>query len=172
VNESAARAAALAALVPVAGRRVLIAVTGGRGYRDREHVFVVLDAVRADLRAGAAATDVRLIHGGANGADKSGSAWATRRQVQQTTLRPDWSTYGKAAGSIRNGQILDACPFCVVAFPGGTGTGDMIRRTIKARIEIRLAGEHAAELAGLAVRKHDLWLTIPAGPEQGMLFQD
>ena len=38
-------------------------------------------------------------------------------------------TYGKAAGPIRNQQMLDeGKPDVVIAFPGASGTADMINR--------------------------------------------
>jgi hypothetical protein len=48
---------------------------------------------------------------------------------------------GKAAGSIRNQRMLDAEKHIdvVVAFPGGRGTADMVRRA-------RAAGIHVLEI--------------------------
>ena len=47
----------------------------------------------------------------------------------------DWTKHGKAAGPIRNQKMLDECPDLVVAFPGGKGTADMVRRAMKAGID-------------------------------------
>ncbi len=45
--------------------------------------------------------------------------------------------YGKSAGSIRNQQMIDeGKPDLVVAFPGGFGTKDMVRRAKKHNIEV------------------------------------
>jgi hypothetical protein len=42
---------------------------------------------------------------------------------------PDWKTHGKAGGPIRNQMMLDDYkPQVVIAFPGGSGTADMVRR--------------------------------------------
>jgi hypothetical protein len=47
----------------------------------------------------------------------------------------NWDKYGKAAGGIRNQQMLDENEIdTAVAFPGGTGTKDMIKKARKAGI--------------------------------------
>jgi hypothetical protein len=70
-----------------------------------------------------------IIEGGASGADKMAQAWAQRMGVWFMIERPEWECHGKAAGPIRNQKMLDKySPAVVVAFPGGTGTADMVRR--------------------------------------------
>ena len=44
-----------------------------------------------------------------------------------------WAKYGKAAGPMRNQEMLDSGIDLVVAFPGGRGTADMLDKA-------RLAG--------------------------------
>ncbi len=49
----------------------------------------------------------------------------------------DWDKFGKGAGPIRNQQMIDeGKPDLVVAFPGGTGTADMVKRAKKHGIEV------------------------------------
>lgn len=49
----------------------------------------------------------------------------------------DWRKYGKSAGPLRNQQMIDeGKPDLVVAFPGGTGTADMVRRAKAAGIRV------------------------------------
>lgn len=92
--------------------------------------------------------DFVLIEGGAIGADFLSKAWLStvyKRQYLEDNIDKhlkefpaDWKTHGKAAGPIRNQQMLDeGKPDLVVAFPGGTGTADMIRRARKAGIEVK-----------------------------------
>lgn len=71
-----------------------------------------------------------LIHGGAFGADYIADHWARYHQppIPVTCYAADWLTWGKAAGTIRNQQMLDeGKPQLVVAFPGGRGTTHMLR---------------------------------------------
>ena len=54
----------------------------------------------------------------------------------------DWIRHGRAAGPIRNEQMLrEGCPDLVVAFhddPGlGRGTADMVRRALAAGVPVR-----------------------------------
>jgi UDP-N-acetylmuramoylalanine-D-glutamate ligase len=49
----------------------------------------------------------------------------------------DWKLHGKSAGHIRNQQMLDESkPDIVIAFPGGRGTANMIKRAKKAGVEV------------------------------------
>jgi hypothetical protein len=51
----------------------------------------------------------------------------------------DWARHGNAAGLVRNQQMLDdGKPDLAVAFPGGKGTADMVRRARKAGIPIKI----------------------------------
>jgi len=49
----------------------------------------------------------------------------------------EWDELGKKAGPLRNQRMLDeGKPDLVVAFPGGGGTKDMVRRAVKAGVAI------------------------------------
>lgn len=80
---------------------------------------------------------VEIIEGDARGADKWAGKWAKTNGITNTKFPADWDTHGKAAGFIRNAQMLDeGKPSLVVAFPGGNGTQDMIERAKKAGLPI------------------------------------
>lgn len=101
-------------------QRVL--VCGGRSYDDREQVFRILDAAHL------ANPIILLIHGSAPGADALAKDWAVRRDVLCKAYPADWTRHGRAAGPIRNQQMLDdGKPHMVVAFSGGKGTANMIK---------------------------------------------
>lgn len=98
-----------------------ILVTGGRDYADRATVFVALES--AVTRFG----DVLIIQGGARGADALAKEWALARGIPCIQMDAAWTALGKRAGRVRNAWMADLCmPDCVLAFPGGTGTADMI----------------------------------------------
>lgn len=70
-----------------------------------------------------------LAQGGASGADGYAEAWADLMGVPCKTYKAKWRLHGKGAGPIRNQQMLDEFkPDAVIAFPGGKGTADMVRR--------------------------------------------
>lgn len=105
-----------------------VLVCGGRDYSDWKKVYDTLDALPVTI----------LIHGGASGADALASDWAASRLRPCMSYHADWSKHGRAAGPIRNQEMIDdAKPGLVVAFPGGRGTADLIRRASAAKIEVR-----------------------------------
>lgn len=108
--------------------RVLIC--GGRDYNERDVVFDALMSL-------AAHEDLTIISGMARGADTLGADWAILHGMELLKYPADWSTHGKAAGPIRNQQMLDeGKPDLVLAFPGGRGTDDMKRRAREAGVEV------------------------------------
>ena len=101
---------------------MMLLVCGGRDYADAETVFSALDALHAK-------TPIEcLIEGGAKGADALARAWAQQRGVRVQTFPADWKRHGRSAGPKRNQQMIEVRPDMVMAFPGGRGTADMVRR--------------------------------------------
>lgn len=100
-----------------------VIVCGGRNFANWKHGFDALDKIHDHT------TITRLANGGAAGADAMASGWALARGVEVKTYHADWETHGRAAGPIRNQQMLDAeDPQVVIAFTGGKGTEDMIAK--------------------------------------------
>lgn len=100
-----------------------VLVTGGRDFNDHEFIWRALDALQRKR-----GVDV-LIHGTARGADSWSALWARDRGVPEEKYPANWDAYGKAAGHIRNKQMLvEGKPDLLVAFPGGRGTADMKRQ--------------------------------------------
>ena len=78
-----------------------------------------------------------IIQGEAKGADWLAKAWASWFNIPTEDYPADWKAYKKGAGHIRNQQMIDeGKPDLVVAFKGGTGTADMIRRAKKHNIKV------------------------------------
>lgn len=88
-----------------------------------------------------------LIHGCAKGADQL-SEYTTREMfntlgtmIAYERYPADWEKYGKAAGPIRNKQMLDeGKPDMVIAFlaPDSRGTKNMIEQAEKADIPVKV----------------------------------
>jgi len=129
----------------MSGRRVL--VCGGRDYNDEARVFRVLDLAHAANPIGV------IIEGEAPGADTLGREWAKSRGIPFEAYpaawddlthadalirtRADGKKYDARAGFRRNQKMVDVgAPDVVAAFPGGTGTDDMIRRAEAAHIKV------------------------------------
>lgn len=74
----------------------------------------------------------RIIHGDCRGADWLARDWAKRLAIGCIAVEADWATHGPKAGPIRNQMMLDTfTPSIVIAFPGGKGTKDIVRRARK-----------------------------------------
>ncbi len=110
-----------------------VLVCGGRDFSDFEYLCTVMDRYNPE----GFPVSVEICQGGARGADNLAKLWASLRDVRCIEYPADWVTHGKAAGHIRNQQMLDDFgPQIVVAFPGGRGTDDMIRRAEKAGVPV------------------------------------
>ncbi|MGX9981171.1 DUF2493 domain-containing protein [Methylobacterium fujisawaense] len=78
-----------------------------------------------------------VIHGGATGADTGADRWARSSEIPVTCFRADWDRYGRQAGPLRNTQMLaEGRPDAVIAFPGGAGTADMVRKARAAGLPV------------------------------------
>lgn len=107
-----------------------IIVTGGRDYQDLVTVRRVLSEYHREPRP-------ILVHGGARGADRM-AAYVARELGWHVVAYPaDWRRHGRAAGPIRNQEMADAGADLCIAFPGGRGTADMVRRARAAGIPVR-----------------------------------
>jgi hypothetical protein len=112
-----------------------VLVCGGREYQDYLRFARAMCALRDELGPFEA-----VIHGGAQGADWCAHLWANSPtgEISEIVFKADWATHGCKAGPIRNQQMLDeGKPDLVVAFPGGRGTDDMVRRAEKAGVPVK-----------------------------------
>lgn len=125
-----------------------VLVCGGRDYADKAKVFEVLDYIHQNRGA------VKLvIHGAASGADKLGEEWAKARGIEPDPYPALWDwldapgavikrtrtgkPYNALAGPQRNTKMLThGKPDCVVAFPGGDGTANMIEQARNSGIRV------------------------------------
>lgn len=118
-----------------------ILVTGSRRWTDREVMEAALDNATAGC-----VMNCTLIHGNATGVDilanEIARGWDDMWGEWSIERFPaDWAKHGRAAGSIRNAQMLtEGKPDLVLAFPlpGSKGTWDMIRKANAAGVEVRV----------------------------------
>jgi predicted Rossmann-fold nucleotide-binding protein len=83
-----------------------------------------------------------VMTGGAAGVDIAAENWAAMNWIFCPVFKADWHAHGKAAGPIRNQKMIDeGKPDLVIAFPGGRGTADMVRRARVAKIKVIEIGE-------------------------------
>jgi len=112
---------------------IKIAVTGGRAHKNSDQIWDVLDRARVYY----APRSILLIEGEAPGADTYAKNWAKARGVSYAAVPALWVQHGaKAAGPLRNQAMVELGPEVVIAFEGGTGTADMVRKAKAAGIQV------------------------------------
>jgi hypothetical protein len=110
---------------------LVLIVCGGRDYEDSRTIWRTLDEVR--WKRGIA----KIKHGGCRtGADAIAHGWAEKYGIPVEVFDADWEAHGKAAGPMRNQKMADSGADGCIAFPGGRGTADMIRRAEAAGIPV------------------------------------
>jgi hypothetical protein len=113
-----------------------IIVTGSRNLKDSAIVSKYLDRVPAWL--GVEASDVTVVHGGANGADELAACWARAHGAAIEEHRADWDAYGFGAGPKRNAAMVALGADICVGFWDSkrqrSGTLDCLSRADEAMI--------------------------------------
>ena len=110
---------------------VRVLVCGGRDYTNREDFFWHMTHTAVGW------AEWTIISGCAKGADSLAIDFANTYNLDCLKFPADWKKHGRGAGPIRNQQMLDeGKPDLVVAFPGGTGTADMVRRAKNAGVKV------------------------------------
>lgn len=108
-----------------------VLVCGGRDYADELSFDLAMDALYLPR-------DTVIIHGAAKGADTLANSYASANGMAVDMFRADWANYGPGAGPVRNQRMIDeGKPDLVIAFPGGRGTADMVRRAKAAGVSVR-----------------------------------
>lgn len=98
-----------------------VIICGGRDHAFTNADYERLNALHQDHKF------TLVISGGARGADMHGEIWARLNAIPLHVEKADWAAHGKSAGPIRNSQMANMAD-AVVAFPGGRGTDDMLRK--------------------------------------------
>lgn len=111
-----------------------VIIAGGRDYLLTEWDYATLDLLHLvhDFQ--------EVVTGGARGADTCGERWAMRNAIPVRRFPADWNgPHKKRAGFVRNQAMADYAD-ALIAFPGGNGTADMLRRAKAGGLEILLGG--------------------------------
>lgn len=115
-----------------------ILITGSRNWPDAGTVYPV-------LAASATHANVVVVHGGAPGADSIAGWWVDDHPdlATQEVHPADWKKHGRAAGPIRNQEMVDSGADVCLAFPLGAsrGTRDCMRRAAAAGIPVHNFGD-------------------------------
>lgn len=108
---------------------MLTLVTGDREWNDRAAVERAFDHFKP----------TRIIEGECRGLDLMARSVAEARGIPVIAMPAEWDKYGRAAGPIRNGSMLDLEPGRVLAFHNNfkksVGTKDCVTQALKREIE-------------------------------------
>ncbi len=115
-----------------------ILVTGARDWTSEELIDLVVSRLP---------TKSIVVHGGCRGADAIAGMLASKRGHEVREYPADWTRYGRAAGHIRNQEMLDrehrenepidiVFAFHEALFDRSRGTLDMCKRAEKTAIKI------------------------------------
>ena len=70
-----------------------------------------------------------IVSGGAQGVDSMGLNHARANNIPVKIFVPDWKTYGKAAGPIRNTEMADNADALILVWDGKSrGSADMLNK--------------------------------------------
>jgi hypothetical protein len=90
-----------------------LAIVGSRSIYDYAPVKALLDEVLMDNQH-----ITTVVSGGAMGIDRFAAIWAKDNNLQLIEHIPDWQTNGRAAGFIRNEQIIKDADYVVAIWDG------------------------------------------------------
>jgi SLOG family YspA-like protein len=110
-------------------------VAGGRDYYDYRFIDKILTEwlSEQDMES----QEITLVHGDAAGVDRIAAQWAKFNDLTPEPHPADWKNKGRAAGVIRNEEMIRSGIDYAILFPGGIGTANMKKQLMMAKIEFR-----------------------------------
>lgn len=110
---------------------IVVAIVGSRTFWDPARAQSLV--ATAVSRIATTHPDATIVTGGARGVDTWAEEAAARYGLSCRVIRPDWDKHGKAAGLIRNTEIIRQATH-VLAFHNGfsRGTRDSIKKSQEA----------------------------------------
>ena len=111
---------------------MILAIVGSRAYSNYYEFSETIDQWISYY-----GQPLEIVSGGAQGADSLAKKYALDRGITFREFLPDWKSYGKRAGPLRNQKIVDASTH-MVAFlaKSSKGTVDSINKARNRRLKI------------------------------------
>lgn len=92
--------------------KIKLAIVGSRTFDNLSIFEKVMNQIKEKYEI------VKVISGGAEGADDYGEVWADNHNIEKQIFYPDWKKHGKCAGFLRNIDIIKNCDMCVAFWDG------------------------------------------------------
>jgi len=100
-----------------------VIIAGGREFNDYELLCKKCNYYFENIRH----EGITIISGGARGADRLGTKYATERSYELITINADWDTHGKSAGYKRNTEMGEVADLLIAFWDNKSrGTKNMI----------------------------------------------
>lgn len=119
-----------------------VLICGSRHFNDYDKLYYEINGILFDKGNYEDYTIVDcIVSGHAKGADTLGEQYAKNNNIPLEIYPANWDKYGKAAGPIRNKQMLDeGKPDLVIAFMAkdSRGTKNMVDQATKAGVEVKV----------------------------------
>lgn len=90
-----------------------VAIVGSRTINDKELIWNFME----ECHKFNPEVD-KIISGGARGVDSIAEEYAKIHKIKTCIFKPDWETFGKRAGFIRNADIIGKCDICICIWDG------------------------------------------------------
>lgn len=140
-------------------------IAGTRTFDDYDFLKKKLDKILANE----VKECIEFISGGANGADALGERYAKEHGVIPTTFEADWTQHGKAAGPIRNQQMVLHSSHAIFFWDERSkGTASCIKLAQDAGLKVRIIYYNRPE----PVEKPKRELYRPSNGTEGMGFEE
>lgn len=132
---------------------IRLIVAGTRTFDDYVLMKGKLDQIILGLREDCSGAPVVIISGNAKGADQLGIRYAMERNLSFRRFPAQWHQYGKAAGPMRNAQMLayakEGIPALVAFWDGKSrGTDNMIQAARQGKAFVRVIPYEASDAKG------------------------
>lgn len=111
-----------------------VIIAGGRNFNDYEKLCQVCDKELSKL------TEVEIVSGAANGADKLGENYASDNGYPVKQFPADWNRFGKGAGCIRNAPMAEYADALIAFWDGKSiGTKHMIDLANRFNLKVKVS---------------------------------
>lgn len=116
-----------------------IIICGSRYWTDKESIFEIISWLKSVY-----SHNLIIIHGGAKGADTIAGSIAAKLNIPVEVYPANWNKHGRAAGPIRNREMLSKGADLVVGFTysldDSKGTANMINLAKQAGVSTLVFG--------------------------------
>ncbi len=110
-----------------------VIIAGSRTFDDYQTLKKICDHMLSE------STNIEIVSGTANGADKLGEKYAEENGYPITKFPADWNRFGKSAGYVRNEEMAKYAD-ALIAFhvDGSKGTQHMIDLAKKYNLKVKI----------------------------------